>query len=252
MNDRLDDSGVPYDALYEWLRATPDAWPLTETDALPADQLDRMVTQIVSGSRVNDRTARGRRRRRIVAGTIGLFVVSGGAVAATNLIRDGQPRRPEAGITCYAEPQLGVSAVVIAGGQDPIDGCRQQWATGAFADTSDASSVPDLVACVDPDGPIDVFPGDVTTCDRLHLQSADLVLDAESGAVVELQDGLSNYYLEGCHSPAETETFAEQKVDSLHLAGWQVVVVEDASEMPCAATAVDSQAKTVTIIGTDG
>ena len=132
----------------------------------------------------------GSRRGWSVAALVtGALVVAGGGTAAA--IAMFSPATDTATGYCYARANLDESATnrveyAAAGTPDrpgdassvALDVCAAYWRSGVFnggvvdsqrppAGGDDA--VPDLVACVLPDGKVGVFPGDPAICHRLGL-----------------------------------------------------------------------------------
>lgn len=179
-------------------------------------------------------------------------MLAAGGTAAAIALRPGQPAAPEAGIVCLAEPGVNNHAVVLAPGVDPIEGCRAEWEHGSFSDRA-GGLVPDLVACIDPvGGAISVFPGDPATCDGLGMQVADAVLDADSVAVIALQERLvAEINLADCQPTAvAVAEQAEQILAESGLTGWRVQINADAETGTCARAGVDSSSRTVFISAT--
>ncbi|MFT3851985.1 MAG: hypothetical protein QM733_04500 [Ilumatobacteraceae bacterium] len=236
------------DLLADWLHRHPEsAATFTEPD-------DVVVAQVVAQVAAAERRragARRRRRRRIAGGAILAVVATGGAVTAAALLNRGEPSRPEAGTVCRAAASFDADAVVIEPGLDPLDGCRHQWENGAFADSGQAGEVPNLVACVDPRGPINVFPGDENTCGQLGLAEAGPLGEREQQAV-ELDEQITE--MNG--GPCTTATdFTAAVVDVFAKSGesdWSVVLSPGAENAPCVLAAVDSVTRTVTLFDPSG
>jgi len=233
-----------------WIRRHPEVWHYAElqsSDAADDGNVDAIIESVIAGGK--PRVLRpGRRRRRIVGGACVVAVIVGGAVGAAALIRSGQPSAPEAGVVCRAEARVDASAIVLEPGQDPIEGCRALWADGRFESSVHSDDVPDLASCVDPHGPINVFPGPETVCQELGMQPADADLTPANEAVVALQDRLAQEInLAECRPVSDVAAAATGFVSEAGLEGWQVVVTAGDEAGLCGKAAVESTTQTVSI-----
>lgn len=232
----------------DWIRRHPEVWHFADELAPQLDDawLERTVDDIVSGARERRRAARRRRRRFVTAGAVAVAVATGGTVAAL-VARSGQPQRPEAGVFCRAEASLRADAVELGAGSDPIEGCRAEWEDGSFASSVVDGALPDLVACIDPEGgAINVVPGDPNTCAELALEPADVELDAESLAVVALQERLvEEINAAECAPAGDVAAQAQSILDESGLSGWQVQVNADPATSVCAKVGVDSPTRII-------
>lgn len=238
------------DEIDAWIRRHPEVWhhagrPVP-VEGIDDDDIDAVIRRLVDGI-TSTKRRRPRRRVAVAVGAV-LAVAAVGGTTAALMSRDGQPSRPEGGVTCLAEPSLRNHAVAIGTGMDPIEGCRAEWEHGSFRDLVDGTT-PALVACISPTGKINVFPGDVTVCHELELQPADATLDAESAAVVALQDRLADEInLASCAPAADVAEHAQRILDEARLPGWQVQIGADVATSTCARATVDSDNHTVLII----
>lgn len=111
-----------------------------------------------------------------------------------------------------------------------------------------SGGVPELASCVDPRGPINVFPGSESVCQQLGLQSADPDLTPANEAVVQLQDRLAQEVnLAECRPVSDVAAAATGFVSEAGLEGWQVVVTAGDETGECGKAAVDSNTQTVSI-----
>jgi hypothetical protein len=229
-----------------WIRRHPEVWHFAGDlpSQLDDEWFDQTVDDIVSGARERRRRARRRRHRAFTAGVAVAVLASGGTVAAL-LIREGQPTRPEAGVSCRAEAAPQTDAIEVGAAVDPIAACRAQWESGAFGSDVDVPS--ELVACIDPvGGAINVIPGDAIACADLSMETADPELDVESDAVVALQDRLvEEINLADCAPAADVAEKAQAILDESALTGWRVQMIADPTSSVCAKVGVDSPTFTV-------
>lgn len=242
------DTVITDEDLAAWIREHPEVWSYATVDDVDVE-VDRVVDDVVSGARERRWVARRRRRRIVTAGAVAVAIATGGTVAAL-VARSGQPARPEAGVVCRVEASLQADAVELEAGSDPIEGCRAEWEHGSFADKVGDAPIPDLVACIDPrGGAINVFPGDPGTCVDLALEQADTELDAESVAVVALQDRLvEEINAAECAPAGEVADFAQTILDESGLPGWQVRMDADPAASVCAKVGVDTPSRTVFVV----
>jgi hypothetical protein len=244
----MSESAPGDDGLGEWIREHPAVWDYAWTENELADpDIDRIIDRLVAERSAPARQLR-RRRRRIIVSACAAVAVTSGAVAAAAVLRSGQPTRPEAGTVCRAEPRLDSNAIVVEPGPDPVSGCLALWKDGSFAGHSTISGVPDLVACVDPRGAINVFPGDKDLCVRLHLEPADTGLSADNEAIVALQDRLTtDINLEDCQPVEQVLAEAKQILADSGLHGWRVAIGPGSEHADCAKTGVDASTRTITV-----
>lgn len=242
------DTVITDEDLAAWIREHPEVWPYATIDDVEVD-VDRVVDDVASGARERRWVARRRRRRIVAAGAVAVAIATGGTVAAL-VARSGQPARPEAGVVCRAEASLQADAVELGAGSDPIEGCRAEWEHGSFADKVGDAPLPGLVACIDQrGGAINVFPGDAGTCSELALEQADIELDAESVAVVALQDRLiEEINAAECAPAGEVADFAQTILDESGLLGWQVRMDADPATSVCAKVGLDTPSRTVFVV----
>lgn len=175
---------------------------MEELPGIPADRRHADIARIrMATAPAPSRSGRqgrpvGRWGRRGVTLAVAGMIAAGGAAAATaTIVRHLEPEQATVSThgRCYWEASStygddfpGTTAVnaTSADGWTPrlvatlLADCAATWRAGAFqigspgihSDvTGDEYPVPDLVACVLPDGEAAVFPGDSTTCDRLGL-----------------------------------------------------------------------------------
>lgn len=235
--------------LAEWIRSHPEVWDYAAPDGPDLD-MDQIVDDVLSGAVQRRRRTSTRRRRATVVG-VAVGVLALGGTAAALMLRSGQPNAPEAGTLCRVEASLDADAVTVAAGRDPVEGCGQLWAEGRVGALETGGLVPPLVACIDPRGAINVFPGEVAVCAGLGLEPADPTLDTESQSVVALQQRLvDEINLADCESASTVQRQAQAILEESGLNDWTVVVVGDAGSSACAKTGVDTATKTVNVIET--
>lgn len=156
----------------------------------------RIATTNVTGFRSREHLLHHWGRRASVIAGAAVFLLGGGATATALIVQHLSSQ--EAGVTthgrCYSQVSSnygsdfpGTTAVNAAdqSGWTPdlvstlVADCAATWRAGALREQGPgphpASSpsapfpVPELVACVLPDGEAAVFPGDASTCGRLGL-----------------------------------------------------------------------------------
>lgn len=230
-----------------WIRSHPETWGEVVPE-VGRDEADRLVDDIVSGRRMERIVAssgRRTRRRWIAFGAAATVFAAGGAVAAYVASR-GQPTAPEAGIACRAAADIDASAIVIGTGVDPIDACRELWEGGQFAEMVDVEGVPDLGACIDPRGPINVYPGGDGVCESLGLAEADAELSPENKAILALNDRIINEINATDCAPADVvRPIVEQIVVESETGEWDIVTHPEAETAECVKVAVDSAERTL-------
>lgn len=237
--------------LATWIRRHPEAWQYADDESqLSFDDttIDRIVDDILSGSHAGRLRARSRRRRAIIA-TSGLAVVATmGAVGVAALVLSGQPAAPEAGAACRAEASADAAAIVLSPGEDPIDGCRGVWATGRFAEYVASAAVPSLVACVDPRGAINVFPGEPNVCADLGWAPLDPEFDAANARIVELQQRLvDDVNSVACAPVGDVVATVERILSDLAMHEWEVAVEGGSEAGVCGKAAVDTDSQFVVV-----
>lgn len=238
------------DVVAQWIRDHPKVWA-DASSPLTADFVDRVVADIVSGSRMARLRANATRRRRklVAGGVLSALVVASGAVGVAAIVRSGQPTQPTAGVACRDGDGIEANVIVIEPTDDPVGGCGALWVAGGFGVASAAvGSAPPLVACISDAGVIEVYPGDVGTCAGLGLADA-LALDDENQAIVSLQDRVvDEINAQPCASAHVVESIARRLVAESGLAGWRVEIRPDSISAPCAKAAVDATTQVVQIV----
>jgi len=165
---------------------------------------------------------RGRIRRRIVIGSLGVAIAATGVAAASGVFSPAEQLASTA-IACYDEPNLDAGASVLSPGeQSPVEACRREMRTDR-----------PLVACRAPEH-VAVLPGGPRLCTRLGLEPLPreyasartrvLVLERELAAVENSAD---------CVPLDEFAERAQRVLDRLGWTGWRVEVRDDLGEGPC-------------------
>jgi hypothetical protein len=179
-----------------------------------------------------------------------VLAAAGGAYAALS-----SSSQLSAGIDCHSDAALNGSGTFI-----PIDGrratelCAGLWAQGVLG----ATHVPPapLYACVDPNGggAIHVFAStDPSICTRVGLREDPQAGTSPAAAQYAKFQGKLAGWLRAAGSSCRTDAAVSNEVhDALaaaDLTGWSVITRGAyTSQAPCASVAVDSSARTVTIV----
>lgn len=237
-------------ALRAWLRSPDGDVDVPTGDEMSDQRMDQLTEAAIAEGRVRlARSDRVRRRRRVIVVVTAAAVVSGGAAAAA--ILRSQPDSPQTGTACRATAVLDADAIVFAPGGDPIAQCQELWENGDFEEFG-VDVLPDrLIACIGPGGGIEVFPGDESVCPVLGLRVADTELNAESKAIVDLQERLiAEINAPGCLTADEAEAAARRILDDLGFTDWLVKVNPDAADATCAKAGIGPDNHHVFIVET--
>lgn len=251
-NDSIvpDDPSIP--DVVAWLRDHPDEWEFaTMADFFTGHPSARRVLADVHRRIEASAALRVTRRRRWRWGIAGgAVVLATGGIAVAAIWDPGQPSGPEAGALCRREPRQGGDGFVLAPGADPIEGCREVWATDGFeiGELRD----PPLTSCISDLGTIEVYPAEAPVCETLGLEPADVNLSPENQAVVDLQDRLIEAInRRPCRVTDEVAELAQAVLSESGLDGWKVAINEDAVDRDCAQVGVDSATQTVFVFYID-
>ena len=251
-----DGRGGPQDAddidvIAQWIREHPEVWADASTPT-PASFVDGVVADIVSGSRMARVQANTRRRQRklVAGGVLSALVVAGGAVGVAAIVRSGQPTQPSAGIACFDSVGDDADVIVVEPTDNPVAACSDLWATGRFAEPTDAADVvPALVACISESGVISVYPGDDRTCAQAGLVDAEPMLDPQNQAIVALQQRITDdVNLAPCATVDDVAAIVQRLVDESGLAGWEVEIRSDSVGASCAKAAIDVTTRVVQVV----
>lgn len=215
---------------------------LQDTPVEVPDDLREEVREVMPRRRARTRT-----RTLVAAAAAATLIVGSGVGIAALLLR--QPERPEHGPACRGGPSLESPLYALGPGADPITDCAELWRTGFYPVGGEGNgSVPPLVACVGPNGAVEVFPGPLDFCDALGLETAAINLDPEAAAVSEFAERITEEInLADCASTDEVKSKIERLMEDLDLEGWAVAPNEDATHASCAKAQVDSSLKVVHI-----
>jgi hypothetical protein len=157
-------------------------------------------------------------------------------------------------VACYQRASLSADrAELQPNGQDPVAACGVLWRPGAQFNPDGRVPTPELTACVLPTGAVGVFPGatGVNVCSALGLANptANPTERRQDQAVQELQNALSNHFLNVCVGRSDALALAQQELHRLGLTGWQVSDRGPfTTRAPCASVAFDIPHRTVTIV----
>jgi hypothetical protein len=180
-----------------------------------------------------------RRRVRLVAAVVipALLLVGTAGVAAYARLRPGPVTVLEAGVGCFEKPSLRADvAIVDLRGLDPVERCREVWASGALPRgrldkiMATGRSTPTLISCIFPTGALAVFPGqDPADCGRLGLREpapGELArlqrFDAFKQAVIQRYFAASD-----CVDPKVARQGVERLLKAHQMDGWRVVTLDE-------------------------
>lgn len=217
----------------------------------PSLSIDEVVDRAIGEADLDGRArtpAVGPPRRWRSGAAIGLavLVVGAGAVAATAIRRE-RATEPVAGVACRAGADLAASAVVVPASADPVAACAAVWAAGDLpvVDGDNRPSSPALVACVGPEGEVEVVPDDhLDTCARLGLVEVEPI--PAGSALFTLQQRLVDEIgMQDCVPVDEAVRMTEQILADVGLGHWSVEVVD--RDEPCGRPAVIAARDTVVV-----
>jgi hypothetical protein len=223
----------PLESLDGWLRSNPTE--AVEFEAMTEDRMAELTDRAIAEGHRRSIAARQRRRRVIAGIGVGIVAVSGTAVAAL-VQRDAEPR-PEVGVVCRAEADRDASGIIVQFGEDPVADCRAAWTDGRFAEMGVEDVPRDLTACVNPQGSIEVVPGDAEVCASLGLRPLDPTTTKTPAveARAELQDRIvEEINMIDCLTAEQAAETARKILADLDLSDWPVRVNPDAVGASCA------------------
>ena len=239
------------DIIARCVEAHPELWG-DGADPLSPAFVDRVVADIVSGSRMarHRRRDSSRRRRTLAVGLLSTAVVAGSAVGVAALVRLGQPAQPTAGIACRSGSGVDSDVIVIEPTGDALGGCRELWREGRFGEMSGPiDGIPSLVACISTVGVVEVYPGSTDTCRSLGLIDADPTLDPSNQALVLLQARVAAEINQGpCVAADDAATRAHRLIEELNMVGWSVETRPDSVGATCAKATADVMGRVIQII----
>ncbi len=165
---------------------------------------------------------RGRIRRRLAVGGLGLAIAATGVAAASGVFSTPE-QLASSGVACYDRPSLdGGASVLSAGALSPVDACRR------VIDTDRA-----LVACRAPEH-VAVLPGGPRLCERLGLEPLPAEYARARAQVLELERALAMLEASAdCIPVHDFEERAQRVLDRLGWTGWRVEVRDDLGRGPC-------------------
>lgn len=109
-----------------------------------------------------------RRRRVLVMAALAAILAGGTATTAYALLKPAPVTQLGAGVGCFEEASLSADVTVVdLNGLDPVQRCREVWASGGMGD---GREVPPLITCVYPSGALAVLPGNsADECEKVGL-----------------------------------------------------------------------------------
>ncbi len=244
MTSTPDNERELFEELSAWILAESAATPALDPTSGDLDESERMsdermaeLTELViaKGRRLQSRTPRHRRRRRLAVGTVIAVALTATTAVGAYVISREQPSSPAAGPACRAEAKVDASALVIPVTDDPVADCRSAWDNGSLRKFGIDQPPESLTACINKQGAIEVFPGTESVCAQLGLSLADTALNVENRRIVELNDRIiSDINEKDCLSAEQAEVTARRLLDDLGLDDWTVTVNADAVGAECA------------------
>jgi hypothetical protein len=216
-----------------------------------ADEVETLITDIVSGRVQPPKTREPRQwRRRWLAGGTVVVVLAGGATAAA-LWNRTKPEQPQQGIACHASLEIIGGAQVIPPAPDPLKACAQLWLAGVLPDIKNGGPPTDVAppqfACVGPAGALEVFPNlsdPPTSCAELGLVEADT--NVSTDPLVLLQDRLTNEINLVCVDVDAAKKLIEAALTDAGLDDWTVTVRENTNG--CVLAGEDPETKSVYLL----
>lgn len=198
---------------------------------------DELIEQILDAY---PRPRRATRWRAVAVGVTAVVVLGTGAVAAA-VIRSERVESPTS-FACRAAATRNASAVVLPMSDDPLGDCAELWLNGRLPDVdrpSGGGARPDLIACTDADGALEVLPAFADeTCAVLGLADADLAA-AIADPLVEL-DRRVVAMNKACISVSDASEQAPELLKELGFDDWSVSVVD--RDERCGRIAIDAGA----------
>lgn len=191
-----------------------------------------------------------RSRRRVLVRVAIALVIAALASAATWIItRDASD---PSGIVCYEEASLQSTGIVVAAPAS-LDAslCAPLWAEGALQNPSvESGTAPQLIACVNPQGVLVVFPASDNSdvCRSLNLARHESSTSEQ--LLADMNNRLNRLFAETpCLELNDAKLQATEIVRVAGLEEWTVVVSTSATEeRPCASYAIDANARTVVLV----
>ena len=155
-------------------------------------------------------------------------------------------------VVCYEEASLQSKGIIVAA-PTSLDAslCTPLWADGVLQNPSLGSTgVPRLVACVDHQGVLVVFPASDNSdvCADLNLARHESSTDEQP--VMNLNTRLNRLFSEAsCLELADAKRQVSDIVRAAGLTDWTVVVATEATdERPCASYGIEASAQTVVLV----
>lgn len=213
--------------------------PFSDAELTDGDELN--LRRIINTDVPSRRRAHGGRKVLVLA-VVGAGLLS---TAAFAILKPEKSSNPVV-IVCYREANLNADRSVLPASTDPIGDCSKPWRDGTFAH----GDVPDLTACINPDGVTVVFPGSAGLCSQLGLPDESPGRTNEQQSIVDLQDQLSAVFTTTCFRQDQAIGEAQRRLDESGLDGWTVQLAEPfppGSE--CGAIGILPDSKTVLVLG---
>jgi hypothetical protein len=164
---------------------------------------------------------RGRLRRRITFGAVGVAIAATGVAAASGVFSNPE-QLAGAGVACYERASLNTNVSVLSTGeQTPIETCRQVLKTDA-----------PLVACAGES--VAVFPGGKGTCEELGLRPLPAQYETARAKVNAFaRDVMALEQSADCIPPRELAGRVQALLDRSGWTGWHTWLRLDVGDGPC-------------------
>ena len=160
------------------------------------------------------------------------------------------------GVVCYSAADLESDRVAGRPSDEPnVELCAEPWADGVLTNQDIAKgSVPAFTGCVNEEGALAVFPtDDESVCDHLGLATPTPRPQSSSDPVptsgVDLQNRLVDYFsAQDCVDMDAASAEVQRILNDAGFEGWEIVSQPKQLTRPCASFAIDTEARTVTLV----
>lgn len=227
---------------------------IRQADPAPRDDmptamspLGRSIRAQVAGEMLAERPPN---RGRLVVRVVMALVIAALASAATWIVT--RDTSNPSGVVCYEEASLQSTGVVVAANA-PLDAslCTPLWAEGVLQNpAAETNTPPSLVACVNQQGVLVVFPASANrdVCHDLNLARHESSTAEQS--IIDLNTRLNRLFNQApCLELTDAKRRATEILRATGLEDWTVVEATAATdERPCASYAIDASAQKVVLV----